>query len=319
DLGRGPRRVHNKAPQSLPGAGGGATGASHTLWGVGRLSRLRSAGVSPQRTPARRDSERVEKINSLEKAREEGAFVKEVYSVEEALELQKEKSDLVFFGLGFETTAPMSALAVKKGLNFYSTHKLFIPAMAALLEMDELKIDGFIDPGHVSTIVGVKPYYELKKIRPIHQVIAGFETLDVLLAIYMLLLQIYEERFDVENEYDRLVLEEGNIKAMELINEVFEVKDGVWRGFGIIPNSGLELKSEFKDQDAKIIYKEILEKVPEPKKSACACGEVIRGLIEPKDCPLFGKVCTPQNPYGPCMVSVEGGCNNEVKSLKLKV
>ncbi|MFH1187506.1 MAG: hydrogenase formation protein HypD [bacterium] len=308
-----------QSPAGWRGDCGGAEEASDTPLGVGRLNRFRSAGVSPQRTPAREDSEQAEEINSLEKAREEGAFVKEVYSVEEALELQKEKQDLVFFGLGFETTAPMSALAVKKGLNFYSTHKLFIPAMAALLEMDELKIDGFIDPGHVSAIVGVKPYRGLKKIRPIHQVIAGFEALDVLLAIYMLLSQIIEKRFDVENEYDRLVLENGNVKAMELINEVFEVKDGVWRGFGIIPNSGLELKNKFKNQDAKIIYKEILNKVPEPKKSACACGEVIRGLLESKDCPLFGKICAPQTPYGPCMVSVEGGCNNEVKSLTANI
>lgn len=259
------------------------------------------------------------KINSLEKARAEGVFIKEVYSVEEALELQKEKPDLVFFGLGFETTAPMSALAVKRGLNIYSTHKLFIPAMAALLKMDELKIDGFIDPGHVSTIVGVKPYYSLKEIRPIHQVIAGFEALDILLAIYMLLLQIVENRFDVENEYNRLVTEKGNQKAMKLIYEVFEIRDGIWRGFGLIPHSGLELKREFKKQDAKIIYKKILDKIPEPKKSICSCGEVIRGLLEPKDCPLFGTLCTPQSPYGPCMVSVEGGCFNQVKSLKLKV
>jgi hydrogenase expression/formation protein HypD len=250
---------------------------------------------------------------SLDNAKTKGAFVKEVYSVEEALQTQKEKPNLVFFGLGFETTAPMSAVAVKKGLNFYSTHKLFIPAMEAVLKMEELKIDGFIDPGHVSTIVGIEPYYKLKKIRPIHQVIAGFEPLDVLLAIYMLLLQIHENRFDVENEYNRLVLKEGNKKAMELIHEVFEVGNGNWRGFGAIPNSGLELKNEFKSQDAKIIYKNILDKVPEPKKTACACGEVIRGLVEPRDCPLFGKICTPQTPYGPCMVSVEGGCHANFK------
>jgi hydrogenase expression/formation protein HypD len=245
----------------------------------------------------------------LDDLRAQGAWVKEVYSIEEALKLQKEKSDLVFFGLGFETTTPMSASAVKRGLNIYSTHKLFIPAMKALLRMKELKIDGFLDPGHVSAVVGTAPYYELNNIRPIHQVIAGFEAMDVLIAIYMLLKQIKEERYDVENEYTRLVTKNGNQKAQELINEVFEVGDGIWRGFGVIPGSGLGLRPEYAKQDAKIIYKDILAKVPEPKKTACKCGEVIRGLMDPNECPLFGKTCIPESPYGPCMVSVEGGCN----------
>jgi len=247
--------------------------------------------------------------SSLDELKGQGAFVKEVYSTEEALKIQKEKSDLVFFGLGFETTTPMSASAIKRGLNFYSTHKLFPPAMAALLKMPESKIDGFINPGHVSAIIGIKPYYELMKIKPIHQVIAGFESLDVLLAIYMLLKQIKEERFEVENEYTRLVTEDGNQKAKKLINEVFEIRDGIWRGFGAIPGSGLELKPKFAQQDAKIIYQDILKKIPEPKKTACKCGDMIQGIIDPNECPLFGKACTPDTPYGPCMVSIEGGCN----------
>lgn len=256
--------------------------------------------------------------NSLEQLRADGAWIKEVYSTEEALELQKEKPNLVFFGLGFETTTPMSASAVKRGLNIYSTHKLFIPAMKALLEMPDLKIDGFIDPGHVSAIVGINPYYDLQKIKPIHQVITGFQAGDVLLAIYMLLIQIKEKRYDVENEYSRLVTNDGNKKARDLIFEVFELSDGLWRGFGAIPESGLELKPEFANQDAKIIYKDILDKVPNPKLSPCKCGDVIRGLMDPDGCPLFGKVCLPENPYGPCMVSVEGGCHLWYKELKPK-
>jgi hydrogenase expression/formation protein HypD len=248
-------------------------------------------------------------VTSLEKLKTDGKFIKEVYGVEEALKIQQEKPDLVFFGMGFETTTPMSASAIKRGLNFYSTHKLFIPAMHALLQMPELDIDGFIDPGHVSAIVGIEPYYELKKIRPIHQVIVGFQALDVLIGIYMLLLQIKENRFDVENEYSRLVKNEGNSRARDLIFEVFEVGDGIWRGFGAIPNSGLELKEKYSSQNAKIIYKDILDKVPKPKLSPCKCGDVIRGLMDPDECPLFGKGCVPENPYGPCMVSVEGGCH----------
>lgn len=246
---------------------------------------------------------------SLEKLKAQGCFVKEVYSTEEALLVQKTKPDLVFFGLGFETTTPMSASAVKRGLNLYSTHKLFIPAMAVLLQLSELKIDGFLDPGHVSAIVGVQPYYDLLKIRPVRQVITGFTAQDILIAIYMLLLQIKENRYDVENEYQRLVTAAGNKVAWDLINEVFEIKDGYWRGFGCLPKSGLELRPQFDAQNAKIKYQDILAKVPKPKPSPCKCGEVIRGLIDPDGCPLFGKVCLPENPYGPCMVSVEGGCH----------
>ena len=244
---------------------------------------------------------------SLEKAKAQGADVAIIYSVEEALSLSRWKKNLVFFGVGFETTAPMTAWAVKKGLTVYSSHKLFPPAMGALLNSGELKIDGFINPGHVSSIIGLKTYQKFK----IPQVVAGFKQEDVLIAIRMLLKQIIESRKEVENEYRRLVKPEGNPQALNLIKEVFEIQPAHWRGLGIIPASGLEIKKKFSQGDAKRKYQDILKKQDKSnfsKPSACQCSAVLRGLKEPQECPLFKKVCAPENPQGPCMVSIEGTC-----------
>jgi hydrogenase expression/formation protein HypD len=249
---------------------------------------------------------------SLDQAREKGAQVFDVYSTEDALKLRKSFPNLVFFGLGFETTTPMTAYAVKKGLTVYSTHKLFLPAMEALLKIGELKIDGYICPGHVSTIIGVEPYEVMK----VPQVITGFTAEDILVGVYMLLKQMKENRVEVENEYLRSVKIKGNSKAYGEIFEVFGVADGNWRGFGIIPKSGLEIKSKYKKFDAKIKYKNILSKIDfsqSRKPTGCRCGEVIRGLKEPGQCPMFKKICTPENPVGPCMVSQEGACNAEYR------
>jgi hydrogenase expression/formation protein HypD len=288
------------------------------------------------------------RVLSLNKARELGADITEVYSVEDALKLKESKPNIVFFGLGFETTTPMTASAIKRGLTVYSSHKAFVPAMAALLAAPTLKIDGFINPGHVSAIIGIEPYKKLgiafrqaqcdnvKKIkgnnkknvmlslsnhRPIPQVIAGFAAEDVIMAIYMLLKQIAENRADVENEYTRLVRPEGNPKAMELINEVFKIGDAYWRGIGKIPNSGFKIKKKYAKFDAKVKYKNILrepfsgakgERFSETS-SSCICGAILRGLKEPQDCKLFNKKCTPENPVGACMVSSEGACGIEAK------
>lgn len=251
-------------------------------------------------------------FGNLDGARERGAEVFAVYSTEDALDLRKKYPDLVFFGLGFETTTPMTAYAVKKGLTVYSTHKLFLPAMEALLKIGELKIDGYICPGHVSTIIGVKPYEVMK----VPQVITGFTAEDILVGVYMLLKQIKENRVEVENEYLRSVRIEGNPKAYGEIFEVFDVADGNWRGFGIIPKSGLEIKKKYSKLDAKVKYKDILDKIDFSKSrrpTPCKCGEIIRGLKEPRQCPVFRKLCTPENPVGPCMVSSEGGCNVEYR------
>lgn len=245
-------------------------------------------------------------FGSLEDARSKGAKVFAVYSVLEALELKKKYDGLVFFGIGFDTTAPMTAVALEKGLVVYSAHKLFLPAMDALLGMGEIKIDGFISPGHVSTIVGSRRFEHMD----ISQVITGFEAEDVLVGIYMLLGQIAKGEKKVENEYARSVKCSGNLVAQEALSKAFRICDGNWRGFGIIPKSGLEVKNP--KLNAKLKYRKILSRTDfsrSKKPNGCRCGEVIRGLVQPKECPMFGKTCFPEKPFGPCMVSEEGACS----------
>ncbi len=249
-------------------------------------------------------------FGSLEEARRKGAKVFPVYSVDEALKLKNNYPDLVFFGLGFETTVPATVYGVQQGLTVYSAHKLFVPAMQALLDGGEIKIDGFINPGHVSTIIGIKPYQPIK----VPQVIAGFESEDVLIAVYLLLRQIKAGRCVVENEYLRAVNPGGNPKAYHSIFDVFNVADAEWRGLGIVPRSGLVLKSKFKRQDAKIKYQSLIARInlsQSQEHPACRCGDILRGIAFPSDCPLFRRVCTPETPCGPCMVSIEGECNIE--------
>jgi hydrogenase expression/formation protein HypD len=244
---------------------------------------------------------------SLEETRRRGADVNIVYDSTEAVKLAQTKKNLVFFGLGFETTTPMTAWAIKQGLAVYSSHKLFPPAMAALLANKAIQIDGFIDPGHVSAILGTAVYDQFD----VPQVIAGFTGTDVLTAIDMLLAQILERTPRVENQYVRLVRPEGNKKARDLSAEVFEVSDAKWRGLGLIPGSGLKIRQKYQQQDAEYLYPELVREVRQrpAKPSACQCGSVLQGLIEPHECKLFGKVCHPDQPYGACMVSVEGACN----------
>ncbi|MFZ2193689.1 MAG: hydrogenase formation protein HypD [Candidatus Moraniibacteriota bacterium] len=247
-------------------------------------------------------------LGSLENARQEGAQVHIVYDVTEALELSKKIPNLVFWGIGFETTTVMTAWGIQNKLTVFSSHKLFPPAMEALLKNNKIKIDGFINPGHVSAIIGTEVYEKF----PIPQVVAGFSAEDVLLAIEMLLKQIIAGEKKVENEYTRLVKKDGNKKALDLISEVFEVRNASWRGLGEIKNSGLKIRKKYQLQDAEFIHREMIVKIKKeikPKKSVCRCGEVLQGLIESKDCPLFGKVCTPENPQGACMVSREGSCS----------
>lgn len=257
-------------------------------------------------------------LMSLEEAKKNGADVQIVYSISEALEMQKEKPGLVFFGLGFETTTGMTAWAIKEGLTVYCAHKLFPPAMEALLANKKIRVDGFIDPGHVSAMIGTQVYEKFK----ISQVVAGFSGEDVLQAISKLLTQILENKTAVENAYTGLVKKEGNAKAMKLINEVFEMGDARWRGLGEIKNSGLKIRKKYQKQDAEFVYKDLIAKIRKEikiKPSACKCGLVLQGLIEPKECPLFGKVCTPDTPHGACMVSVEGSCNVEYRYNKDKL
>jgi len=256
-------------------------------------------------------------IMSLEQARQNGADVRIVYDISEALKIKKEKPNLIFFGLGFETTTPMTAWAIKRGLIVYSAHKIFPPAMDALLKNKNIKVDGFINPGHVSAIIGMEVYKKFK----IPQVITGFSGIDVLKAIDMLLSQIIAKKTKVENEYARVVQKNGNMKAKKLIAEVFEISNAHWRGLGVIKKSGLKIRKKYQKQDAEFVHEGLIKKIKagiKSKPSACKCGLVLQGLIESKECPLFGKACTPDMPYGACMVSVEGGCNIEYKNSNAK-
>jgi len=253
--------------------------------------------------------------SSLEKERGNGADVRIIYSPSEALRIARENPvrRVVFLAIGFETTSPLIAASLldvqkEKIDNFYifSNHKLIPPAMEALLESKEVRIDGFICPGHVSVTIGSNAYKFIAQKYNVPCVIGGFEPLDVLQSIYMLLKQIKEKRAEVEIEYFRAVHPQGNRIAQELIDEVFEVSDVMWRGLGTIPKSGLRLKSKFSDFDAE---KEFQPKTRKSKENPdCACGEVLRGVKKPTQCKLYRRICTPEEPYGPCMVSSEGTC-----------
>ncbi|MEM1588216.1 MAG: hydrogenase formation protein HypD, partial [Candidatus Bathyarchaeia archaeon] len=219
--------------------------------------------------------------------------------------------EFVFFAVGFETTAPSTALEITrdppKNLSFLISHRLIPPVMELLLGIGDLHIDGFIAPGHVSTIIGLKPYEIFPKVYRMPTVIAGFEPLDVLFALLTLLKQVSHKEARLENEYSRSVKWEGNLKAQKLINEVFEVTDGIWRGLGKVPNSALKLKEKFSYLDARLKY-EIKIESSRDLLPGCCCHLVIIGKIKPPECPLFMKTCTPQTPKGSCMVSSEGTC-----------
>lgn len=257
--------------------------------------------------------------SSLEKEKSQGADIRIVYSSLEALQVAKNNLNkkIVFLGIGFETTAPSSAIIIQKASkeyvsNFFllSAHKIMPPVMEALL-IDEVKIDGFICPGHVSTITGSKIYSFITDKYNIACVVAGFEPIDILQSILMLVRQIMKKNYQVEIQYSRAVTYEGNIKAQQILFDVFELKDDYWRGIGEIPKSGLKLKEKFRDFDAENHFNIDFDFSGE--NPACICGNILRGLKTPNDCKLFGKVCTPQNPVGACMVSGEGACHTFYK------
>ncbi len=252
--------------------------------------------------------------SSLEKEKSKGADIRIVYSTLEALKIARSNQDkkIVFLGIGFETTAPASAVAVQNAYkenitNFYllSAHKIMPPVMEALLN-DDVKIDGFICPGHVSTITGSKIYDFIPEKYKIGCVVTGFEPIDMMQSIDMLANQIFNSSQKVEIQYSRAVKRDGNIKAQAIMNEVFGNRNDFWRGIGEIPDSGLKLKEKYKDFDAEFAFNIDVETKPE--NPACICGNILRGLKTPKDCSLFNKVCTPINPIGACMVSSEGSC-----------
>ncbi len=236
---------------------------------------------------------------SLESARAAGARVFEVYSALEVLSLWERMPDVVFFGVGFETTAPMTAFLLGRGVGVYSVHKLVPPAMMALVSSS---IDGFINPGHVSAVIGLGPYSKI----PACQAVAGFSAERVLRGLRILLGLIHEGRKICVNAYPEAVRPLGNRKAQQDLRKHFKAQDSEWRGLGMLPMSGLAVRN--RALDAKLKYRALFARIPEPGETGCRCADVLMGRLEPSSCPLFGKSCTPKNPAGACMVSAEGSC-----------
>jgi hydrogenase expression/formation protein HypD len=253
---------------------------------------------------------------NLLEAKARGADVRMVYSPLDALRIAIANPDkeVIFFAVGFETTAPSTAVTLlkarEKGITNFSlfcNHVTIVPPLKAILESPDLRLDGFLGPGHVSTVIGNRPYRFVPKTYGLPLVTAGFEPLDILQAILMLLRQIDEGRCEVENQYTRAVPEHGNQRALEVINTVFELRPHFeWRGLGFISQSALKLRDDFADWDAELKFSVPGVRVADPK--ACQCGEVLKGVIKPWECKVFGTACTPETPIGTCMVSSEGAC-----------
>ena len=249
---------------------------------------------------------------SLEDAKSKGADVRVIYSVRDLLAIARNEpeKEFVFFAIGFETTVPMNAVVIPDSphnLSYLISHKVIPPAIDFLIELEDLNINGIIAPGHVSTIIGEKAYEKYPKEYGVPTVIAGFEPMDMLMSVYMLLRQLDEGKPLLENEYKRVVSYEGNLKAQKIIDHVFKVVDGSWRGIGIIPDSTLQLREKYQDKDARVKY-DIDVGPGRDIYPGCSCHLVIIGKINPNKCSLFNKTCTPETPKGACMVSVEGTC-----------
>lgn len=252
---------------------------------------------------------------SLEDVKRQGRDVRVVYSCLDALNIARENQDkrVVFMGVGFETTSPTIAAtlleAKRRGIkNFFmlSNFKLIPPALSALAKSKRVRIDGFILPGHVSVITGSIPYEQVTRRYKKASVITGFEEIDIVKGIKRLIEMIKKRIYRVEIEYKRAVKKEGNIKARRTLFSVFALCDVEWRGLGVIKRSGLKLRREFAQFSGEKEFKINIPKTPGPK--GCLCGAVLQGIKSPRDCKLFKKKCTPQNPIGPCMVSSEGTC-----------
>lgn len=253
---------------------------------------------------------------SLLQAKAEGADVRMVYSPLDALTLARENPDkeVVFFGLGFETTMPSTALTVLQAeadgiMNFslFCNHITIIPTIKAILDSPDLQLDGFLGPGHVSMVIGTRPYRFISDHYRRPLVVAGFEPLDVLQSVWMVLKQIAEGRVEIENQYNRIVPDDGNDAALDAVSRVFELREFFeWRGLGSIDHSGVKVRDAYAHYDAERKFTVPAIKIADPK--ACQCGEVLKGVIKPWECKVFGKGCTPEFPLGALMVSSEGAC-----------
>ncbi|MFY4841807.1 hydrogenase formation protein HypD [Aliarcobacter butzleri] len=255
---------------------------------------------------------------SLQKARSEGADVRFVYSPMDCLKIADENKDktVVFFAIGFETTTPMTCALMEqvikqdiKNILFHINHITVPEVMQVLVQDENCKIDAFLGPSHVSVISGSKIYEEFPRDYNKPVVVSGFEPVDVMQSISMIVKQFKEKRANLEIEYKRLVSYDGNLKAQELINKYFKKVPFKFRGIGEVENSGYELKDEFDKYNAKIVYKDILPTHEVKENKACKCPEILKGVAKPTDCKIFGTVCTPTNPIGSCMVSSEGACS----------
>ena len=245
-----------------------------------------------------------------------GADIRMVYSPLDSLKIARANPDkkVVFMAIGFETTAPSTAMTVLRaaadGLENFSifcNHVTIIPAIKAILDSPDMRLDGFLGPGHVSTVIGCKPYEFIARDHNKPLVCAGFEPLDILASIYQLMIQLRDGRCEVENQYTRVVPWDGNLKALQVINEVMELRPYFeWRGLGFISHSALKVREAYAKFDAEEIFKIPGIRVADPK--ACQCGEVLKGVIKPWECKVFGTACTPETPIGTCMVSPEGAC-----------
>ncbi|MBL7124977.1 MAG: hydrogenase formation protein HypD [Dehalococcoidales bacterium] len=254
--------------------------------------------------------------SSLQEVKADGADVHMVYSTMDALRIAEDNpaKSVVFLGIGFETTAPTIAASIlqagEKGIrNYYvlSLHKLCPPVLRAILDSGEVKLHGLICPGHVSTIIGSHPWEFIARDYGIPCVVSGFEPLDILQCVDMLVAQVENNESRVEIAYRRGVRPEGNQQALKLMERVFEPCSAEWRGIGEVPDSGLRLRKEYQHFDAELAFD--IEPGPTYEPVGCICGDILRGVKTPADCQLFGKACTPEHPVGPCMVSSEGSCS----------
>jgi hydrogenase expression/formation protein HypD len=253
---------------------------------------------------------------TLLEAKAEGADVRMVYSPLDALRIAREnpEREVVFFAVGFETTAPSTALTLTRAkaegirnFSVFCNHVTIVPPLRALLESPDLRLDGFIGPGHVATVVGARPFEFIPADYGKPIVISGFEPLDLLQSVLMVLQQLVDGRCEVENQYTRVVPYDGNPRALEVLADVFELRPHFeWRGLGFISHSGLALSERYRDFDAELRFDVPGVRVADPK--ACQCGEVLKGVIKPWECKVFGTACTPERPIGTCMVSSEGAC-----------
>ncbi|MFQ6127095.1 MAG: hydrogenase formation protein HypD [Candidatus Heimdallarchaeota archaeon] len=262
---------------------------------------------------------------SFSHAKAKGFDIKVVYSISDAVKMAKDNKhkEVVHFAVGFETTAPSTASSIlhdpPQNFSIISAHLAIPPVLDYLLASGELGVQGLILPGHVSAIIGVQAYEFLVEKYNVPQVIAGFEPLDVFMALVSLLRQVNENEIMVDNVYGRVVRPEGNLKAKKIINKVFKLEKAKWRGLGNIPNTGLQLRPEFAQFDAGIKFDIKPPEIIRDLEAGCSCSDVIKGLVKPDECQLFGRICTPFNPKGPCMVSIEGTCAIAYKYGKFKV